>query len=71
MKTIQMQFSLRQLIIAIAILALILAIIYYDTVGSFYGPGGQLNQEYAEAERVWRAAHPGKPYPSMAPVRQP
>jgi hypothetical protein len=63
-----MRFTLRQTMIAVAITALVFAFIYYNTVGSFYGPGGQLDREYAEAERIWKSAHPGQPYPTLAPV---
>lgn len=50
------------MMVAVAIIALLSGAFYGCTVGSFYGPGGELDREYARAEREWMAEHPGQPY---------
>lgn len=64
----RIRFTLRQMMILVAITAIFFAFVYYNTIGSFYGPGGELDREYAEAERLWKADHPGQPYPTAPPV---
>jgi hypothetical protein len=68
MQSRRMQFGLRQMMIFIALMAAIFAIVYYNTIGSYYGPGGQQDREFGEAERLWKADHPGQPYPTLAPL---
>ena len=48
MSSTRTRLTLRQMMVAVAISALVFALIYDNTVGSFYGPGGQLDREYAE-----------------------
>jgi|GEM_PF-6207595 len=70
MTSSKFQLSLRGMMITVAVCAIIFAFIYYNTIGSFYGPGGELEREYAEAGREWKAAHPGKKRLLLAPPAQ-
>ena len=62
------RFTVRRLMAAVGISALVFALVYFNSVGSFYGPGGQRDREYSQAEREWRLAHPAQAYPSLAPT---
>ena len=67
----RVQFTIRRMMIVVAIFAILFAFIYFETVGSFYGPGGERDREYAEAKRVWKSKHPGQPYPTNSPTSPP
>ena len=68
MRIPRVQFTIRRMMIVVALFAILFTFIDYETVGSFYGPGGELDREYAEAERVWKSEHPGQPYPTNPPA---
>lgn len=69
MRPPRFRFTVRRMVVVVVFLALMFAFVYFHTVGSFYGPGGQLDREYDQAAREWRSAHPGQAYPSFAPTR--
>ena len=70
----QFRFTIRRMMVVVAIFTILFAIIYHETVGSYYGPGGVLDREYSEAERDWNSVHPGQKRlepASLAPLISP